>query len=211
MSAFLLRQSGRHAVPRTTTRCSDHGGRAAAASASPVWIASSSATFAPSAWAAARASSPSVERTASSPCSRSSCSRISRGKSSRSRSTSAAPRRRAAAAASRDGSAAAIPFGFSDGYPYFLQEYGKHAWLVADVSPISQANVERAHPTVLNELDEGFFYVRIERATDAERKYMAAVADLGDGRQRSGSIATRLEYETSSAISLTRDSLLKKG
>jgi hypothetical protein len=104
-----------------------------------------------------------------------------------------------------------VVFGYSDGYPYFLQEYGKHAWLVAEQSPISAADVERAHPTVLNELDEGFFHVRIERATEAERKYMAAAADLGDGRQRSGAIATRLGYGSSSAISLTRESLLKKG
>jgi hypothetical protein len=100
---------------------------------------------------------------------------------------------------------------YSDGYPYFLQEYGKHAWQVAESSPISQADVERAHPTVLNELDEGFFHVRVERATDTDRRYMAAMADLGDGRQRSGAIARRLGYDSSSAISLTRDSLLKKG
>lgn len=104
-----------------------------------------------------------------------------------------------------------VVFGYSDGYPYFLQEYGKHSWLVAEQSPISAADVERAHPTVLNELDEGFFHVRIERATEAERKYLAAAADLGDGRQRSGAIATRLGYGSSSAISLTRESLLKKG
>jgi AAA ATPase-like protein len=104
-----------------------------------------------------------------------------------------------------------VALGYSDGYPYFLQEYGKNAWLVASESPISGGDVERAHPTVLNELDEGFFHVRIERATDAERRYMAAMADLGDGRQRSGAIATRLGQGSSSAISLTRDSLLKKG
>lgn len=104
-----------------------------------------------------------------------------------------------------------VAVGYSDGYPYFLQEYGKHAWLVAEQSPITAADVERAHPTVLNELDEGFFHVRIERATEAERRYMAAAADLGDGRQRSGAIATRLGYGSSSAISLTRESLLKKG
>lgn len=104
-----------------------------------------------------------------------------------------------------------VALGYSDGYPYFLQEYGKHAWLVAAESPITGADVERAHPTVLSELDEGFFHVRVERATDAERRYMAAMADLGDGRQRSGAIASRLGHASSSVISVTRDSLLKKG
>jgi hypothetical protein len=100
---------------------------------------------------------------------------------------------------------------FSEGYPYFLQEYGKHAWQIAPESPISQQDVEQAHPLVLSELDEGFFHVRIERATDSERRYMAAIADLGDGPQRSGAIASQLGFGSSSAISLTRDSLLKKG
>jgi hypothetical protein len=104
-----------------------------------------------------------------------------------------------------------IVFGYSDGYPYFLQEYGKHAWLVAGRSPISEADVERAHPVVLNELDEGFFHVRIERATEAERRYMAALADLGDGRQRSGAIAGRLGAPSSTALSPTREALLRKG
>lgn len=110
-----------------------------------------------------------------------------------------------------DRSALELALGYTEGYPYFLQEYGKHAWLQAERSPISQADVERAHPIVLAELDEGFFHVRLERSTDAERKYMAAMADLGDGAQRSGAIAQRMGYDSSSAISLTRDGLLKKG
>lgn len=110
-----------------------------------------------------------------------------------------------------EGAALDLALGYSDGYPYFLQEYGKNAWLVANESPISAADVEGAHPTVLSELDEGFFHVRVERATESERKYMAAMAHLGDGRQRSGAIAAQLGYPSSSAISLTRDSLLKKG
>lgn len=104
-----------------------------------------------------------------------------------------------------------LTLAYSEGYPYFIQEYGKHSWLLADGSPITREDVEEAHPAVLAELDEGFFHVRIERATDAERSYMAAMADLGDGRQRSGAIAERLGYGSSTAISVTRDSLLKKG
>jgi hypothetical protein len=102
-------------------------------------------------------------------------------------------------------------YAYSDGYPYFIQEYGKHAWLVADASPITKDDVEIAHPRVLSELDEGFFHVRIERATEAERRYLAAMADLGDGEQRSGAIADRLGYSSSTDISVARDSLLKKG
>ncbi|MFZ0342929.1 MAG: ATP-binding protein [Gaiellaceae bacterium] len=100
---------------------------------------------------------------------------------------------------------------YTEAYPYFLQEYGKHAWLEAPEPPISRADVQRAHPLVLAELDEGFFHVRLERSTDAERRYMAAMADLGDGAQRSGEIAHRLGYDSSTAVSVTREQLLKKG
>jgi hypothetical protein len=30
------------------------------------------------------------------------------------------------------------------GYPYFLQEWGSHAWVAAERSPITAADVERA-------------------------------------------------------------------
>lgn len=104
-----------------------------------------------------------------------------------------------------------LVFNYSEGYPYFLQEYGKHAWLRASDDPITGEDVRTAHPAVLAELDEGFFHVRIERATEAERRYMSAMADLGDGPQRSGAIADRMGASGSQAISLTRDTLLKKG
>lgn len=97
------------------------------------------------------------------------------------------------------------------GYPYFLQEYGKHAWLAAEASPIEASDVETAHSTVVAELDKGFFHVRIERTPAAERQYMAAMADLGDGPQRSGEVAKKLGYPTVSGSSLFRDNLLKKG
>lgn len=42
------------------------------------------------------------------------------------------------------------------GYPYFLQEWGKHAWEVADSSPITLADVENATSIVVAALDQGF-------------------------------------------------------
>jgi hypothetical protein len=49
----------------------------------------------------------------------------------------------------------------TEGYPYFLQEYGKHAWNVAAGPTITVGDVERAHDVVQLELDESFFRVRI--------------------------------------------------
>ena len=56
---------------------------------------------------------------------------------------------------------------------------------------IEESAVERAHELVLSVLDTDFFHVRFERATPAEQRYLAAMASLGDGPQRSGEV-TRL-------------------
>jgi AAA ATPase domain len=99
----------------------------------------------------------------------------------------------------------------SEGYPYFLQEYGRHVWQVARQSPISATDVERARTLVQAGLDEGFFTVRFERATDAERRYIAAMAELGDGPQQSGQVASSLGYAGAGQTSVTRSSLIDKG
>ena len=75
------------------------------------------------------------------------------------------------------------------GYPYFLQEWGKHSWDVAERSPIGIADVERASVSALAALDEGFFRVRFDRLTTSEKRYLRAMSDLGPGPHRSGDIA----------------------
>ena len=98
----------------------------------------------------------------------------------------------------------------SDGYATFVQAYGKETWNMAPGSPITLADVEAAEPVVQAKLDDEFFHVRFEKATPAERRYMAAMADLGDGPQRTGEVAKRLGNGISST-SLHRDALIKKG
>jgi hypothetical protein len=99
----------------------------------------------------------------------------------------------------------------SDGYPYFLQEYGKHVWNVASDPTITIADVEQAHDFVQLELDESFFQVRIGRATQAELAYLSAMADLGSGPYRSGEIATRLGRRGPESVAPTRGRLIEKG
>lgn len=95
-------------------------------------------------------------------------------------------------------------------YPAFIQAYGKEAWNMAPASPISIADVKAAEPVAQARLDDEFFHVRFEKATPAERRYMAAMADLGDGPCRTGDIAKRLGSGVSST-SVHRDALIKKG
>ncbi len=95
-------------------------------------------------------------------------------------------------------------------YPAFIQAYGKAAWNMAPNSPITLSDVEATEALVEARLDEEFFHMRFEKATQAERRYMAAMAELGDGPYRSGDVARRLERSASST-SVGRDSLIRKG
>lgn len=96
------------------------------------------------------------------------------------------------------------------GYPYFLQEWGKHAWDVAEQSPITKLDVERATGEAIAALDESFFRVRFDRLTPAEKKYLRAMAELGAGPHRSGDISDKLGRRVT-ALGPTRNSLIAKG
>jgi hypothetical protein len=96
------------------------------------------------------------------------------------------------------------------GYPYFLQEWGRHAWNVADSSPISRADARRATALALAELDAGFFRVRFDRLTPTEKRYLRAMAELGPGPHRSGDIAAQLEKSVTS-VAPVRNELIAKG
>jgi hypothetical protein len=98
----------------------------------------------------------------------------------------------------------------TQGYPYFLQEFGKQAWdAAAGPSLITADDVERSIAVATAELDDGFFRVRTGRTTDPERAYLRAMAELGAGPARSGDVATLLGKKTT-ALGPTRDGLIKK-
>ncbi len=98
----------------------------------------------------------------------------------------------------------------ADGYPYFVQAYGKVTWDVAAASPVTPADVAVAAPMAAGELAVGFFGSRYERATPAEREYMRAMALLGDEPVPTAQVADELGRKPSS-VSPARDSLIKKG
>jgi len=98
----------------------------------------------------------------------------------------------------------------TQGYPYFLQEWGKHAWDHADRSPIRQQDVEAASTSAIAALDDSFFRVRFDRLTPAEKRYLRAMAELGPGPHRSGDIADELQRKVTS-LGPTRSQLIDKG
>jgi hypothetical protein len=109
-----------------------------------------------------------------------------------------------------DEDAVSLIINYTKGYPYFLQEWGKHAWDVADSSPITRQDVETASTEAIAALDESFFRVRFDRLTPTEKKYLRAMAELGSGPHRSGDIAAALHRESSS-LGPVRSSLISKG
>ncbi|HUD91513.1 ATP-binding protein [Sphingobium sp.] len=98
----------------------------------------------------------------------------------------------------------------TQGYPYFLQEWGKHGWDAAEASPIGADDIEAATRSALAELDASFFRVRFDRLTPAEKRYLRAMASIGPGPHRSGDVADALGVKVSS-VAPTRNSLIAKG
>ncbi|MEO5653611.1 MAG: ATP-binding protein [Marmoricola sp.] len=102
----------------------------------------------------------------------------------------------------------------TDGYPYFVQAYGKVTWDAALQAPIRAEDVRTAAPEAESELAVGFFGARYDRATPAERDYMVAMADLGEGNDDqavSTADIARLLARRPQSLSPARDGLIKKG
>ena len=101
-------------------------------------------------------------------------------------------------------------FAQTKGYPYFLQEWGKHVWDIAERSPIDADVVACASNEVAASLDAGFFRARFDRLTPAEKRYLRAMAEIGPGPHRSGEIARVLDRKVTS-LAPTRAQLIAKG
>jgi hypothetical protein len=98
----------------------------------------------------------------------------------------------------------------AQGYPYFLQEWGYRCWNAADDHRITLDDVRRAAPDVRQHLDENFLLVRLDRLTPAEKRYLRAMAELGEGPHRSGDIAAMLGVKVES-VAPRRSGLIQKG
>lgn len=98
----------------------------------------------------------------------------------------------------------------TQGYPYFLQEWGKHVWDIAQNSPITQQDVKEATDHAIAELDESFFRVRFDQLTSMQKRYLRAMAELGAGPHQSGKIAEVLGKKVTSLGSV-REQLINNG
>lgn len=100
----------------------------------------------------------------------------------------------------------------SERYPYFLQAYGLHAWNCAPEGHVIRArDVKTAIPLALAQLDRDFFETRVARATKAGRRYMAAMATLGDGPFQSSEVAAAGGWRAVTSAAPVRQNLTDKG
>ena len=106
--------------------------------------------------------------------------------------------------------ALAETYRLTNGYPYFIQEWGYQMWNLAEVSPIELEVVQSAAESVIRRLDQNFFRVRFDRLTPGEKNFLRAMAQLGSGAIRSGDIANCLGVKVNS-IGPVRAKLIKKG
>jgi hypothetical protein len=98
----------------------------------------------------------------------------------------------------------------TEGYPYFLQQWGYEAWGIAAGPRIELKDVQEATVRSVKELDQSFFRVRFDRLTPREKDYLRALAELGSGRQRSSDIAELFGVKVQSVAPL-RNGLIRKG
>lgn len=99
---------------------------------------------------------------------------------------------------------------YTEGYPYFIQEYGKLIWDIAQASPITLRDAKATQSAVQAKLDASFFKVRAERTTELELDYLRAMAELGPESQSAKAVAERLG-KTSRQLATIRARLIEKG
>lgn len=99
----------------------------------------------------------------------------------------------------------------SQGYPYFIQAYGKAAWNASSSNPIGMDAVEAGIPEARAELDDGLYASRWQKAKTEGRRYMYAMAQMeGDEPCRSADVAEHLGKKPKE-LSMTRRDLIESG
>ncbi|MCQ2444116.1 MAG: ATP-binding protein [Mailhella sp.] len=110
-----------------------------------------------------------------------------------------------------DDAALEVIYRQTQGYPYYLQEWGYHTWIVADASPASSSDALEASKLALLTLDSGFFKVRTEKLSRREQEFLVAMAGMPSLPCRTSDISTALGKKSTSDISQLRNRLISSG
>jgi hypothetical protein len=106
--------------------------------------------------------------------------------------------------------AVALIVDYTEGYPYFIQEFGRAVWNLSEGPRITEDDAKAAQELVEAELDGSFFKSRVQRSTPEELRYMRAMADLGPDAHRASDVAEVLG-RTSEQVAPLRARLINKG
>lgn len=98
----------------------------------------------------------------------------------------------------------------TQGYPYFLQEWGANIWNVATGSCIDLNDAYKASSVVQKCLDETFYRMRYERLTPKEKDFMFAMAELHSEVVSMTDLSKHMRIRVSS-LSTIRERLIVKG
>jgi len=99
----------------------------------------------------------------------------------------------------------------AQGYPFFLQTFGKAVW---DIAPDRNIDREIAIAGIAEgnaDLDQSFFPARWDRTTPGERQYLGAMVDVGGGNMVSTSAIADHLSTAATSLSPVRKSLIEKG
>lgn len=111
---------------------------------------------------------------------------------------------------SYDEDAVDLAVSLTHGYPYFIQELGYQAWIVASGNHITAEDISTAKDAYEAKLDGSFFRVRLDRATPLQTAYMRAMAELGSEPQKAADVASLMKRE-SSQVAPIRSQLIDMG
>lgn len=99
----------------------------------------------------------------------------------------------------------------TEGYPYFIQEYGNQVWDKQNLNQeITKQAVEDSYIGFIEQLDDGFFKNRLDRATPTEKKFMCNMVKCGNLPCNIADVATHMGKQAKS-ISPIRGQLISKG
>ena len=94
----------------------------------------------------------------------------------------------------------------TEGYPYFLQEFGAAMWEVSVAAPFAADDAAAAIEVGTAHLDQGFFPSRWDRATPAERRYLRAIAETDQPSPKTADLS--IPQSTAGPL---RAALIRKG
>lgn len=100
---------------------------------------------------------------------------------------------------------------YTEGYPFFVQEYGKAVWNTTETEMISLDTAAAAKPLVEQTLDSDFFTVRSSVLTEKELEFVRTMGMRGAGPHVLGELAAAMGYSSSASTGSLVQRLVKKG